>query len=416
MDSKEKVKRALNHQSGPVPLDVGLMPTTGIHVSVMNDLRKHLKLEERLPVIIEPYQMLGQVEDDLRDALGIDTKPLWNPWTMFGFKNENFKIWTTPWGQDVLVGENFVTTETAEKVYVYAGGDNNHPPAGVMPKSSFFFDTVIRQPELDDDNLNPADNLEEFGPVSEEDLAYFSAMHEELKDSKYFVGGNLGSTAIGDIALVTAPMLKEPKGIRDIQEWYISTITRQDYLHEVFEKQVDMALANLEKIYQRLGNSIQAAYICGNDFGTQNSPFCSVDTFRELYAPHYKRINNWIHQHTEWKTFKHSCGSILPLIPEFIDVGFDIINPVQWTAANMSMETLKGEFGKDIVFWGGGIDTQKTLPYGTPAEVRSEVLKVCDVFSRDGGFVFNTIHNIQAKTPVANLVAMFDAIKEFNGQ
>ena len=416
MDSKEKVKRALNHQSGPVPLDVGLMPTTGIHVSVMNDLRKHLKLEERLPVIIEPYQMLGQVEDDLRDALGIDTKPLWNPWTMFGFKNENFKIWTTPWGQDVLVGENFVTTETAEKVYVYAGGDKNHPPAGVMPKSSFFFDTVIRQPELDDDNLNPADNLEEFGPVSEEDLAYFSAMHEELKDSKYFVGGNLGSTAIGDIALVTAPMLKEPKGIRDIQEWYISTITRQDYLHEVFEKQVDMALANLEKIYQRLGNSIQAAYICGNDFGTQNSPFCSVDTFRELYAPHYKRINNWIHQHTEWKTFKHSCGSILPLIPEFIDVGFDIINPVQWTAANMSMETLKGEFGKDIVFWGGGIDTQKTLPYGTPAEVRSEVLKVCDVFSRDGGFVFNTIHNIQAKTPVANLVAMFDAIKEFNGQ
>ena len=416
MDSKEKVKRALNHQSGPVPLDVGLMPTTGIHVSVMNDLRKHLKLEERLPVIIEPYQMLGQVEDDLRDALGIDTKPLWNPWTMFGFKNENFKIWTTPWGQDVLVGENFVTTETAEKVYVYAGGDNNHPPAGVMPKSSFFFDTVIRQPELDDDNLNPADNLEEFGPVSEEDLAYFSAMHEELKDSKYFVAGNLGSTAIGDIALVTAPMLKEPKGIRDIQEWYISTVTRQDYLHEVFEKQVDMALANLEKIYQRLGNSIQAAYICGNDFGTQNSPFCSVDTFRELYAPHYKRINNWIHQHTEWKTFKHSCGSILPLIPEFIDVGFDIINPVQWTAANMSMETLKGEFGKDIVFWGGGIDTQKTLPYGTPAEVRSEVLKVCDVFSRDGGFVFNTIHNIQAKTPVANLVAMFDAIKEFNGQ
>jgi len=416
MDSKEKVKRALNHQSGPVPLDVGLMPTTGIHVSVMNDLRKHLKLEERLPVIIEPYQMLGQVEDDLRDALGIDTKPLWNPWTMFGFKNENFKIWTTPWGQDVLVGENFVTTETAEKVYVYAGGDKNHPPAGVMPKSSFFFDTVIRQPELDDDNLNPADNLEEFGPVSEEDLAYFSAMHEELKDSKYFVGGNLGSTAIGDIALVTAPMLKEPKGIRDIQEWYISTITRQDYLHEVFEKQVDMALANLEKIYQRLGNSIQAAYICGNDFGTQNSPFCSVDTFRELYAPHYKRINNWIHQHTEWKTFKHSCGSILPLIPEFIDVGFDIINPVQWTAANMSMETLKGEFGKDIVFWGGGIDTQKTLPYGTPEEVRSEVLKVCDVFSRDGGFVFNTIHNIQAKTPVANLVAMFDAIKEFNGQ
>lgn len=416
MDSKEKIKLALDHQSGPVPLDIGLMPTTGIHVSVMEELRKHYKLEERLPVVIEPYQMLGMVDDDLRDALGIDTKPLWNQWTMFGFKNENFRKWTTPWGQDALVGKEFVTTESADKVFIYAGGDTNYPPAGEMPKSSFFFDTVIRQPPFDDDNLNPDDNLEEFGEISEDDLQYFSAMNEELKDSKYFVGGNLGSTAIGDIAMVTAPMLKEPKGIRDIQEWYISTVMRQDYLHEVFEKQVDIALRNLEKIHQRIGNTIQAAYICGNDFGTQNSPFCSVETFRELYAPHYKRINDWIHQHTEWKTFKHSCGSILPLIPEFIDVGFDIINPVQWTAANMGMETLKNEFGKDIVFWGGGIDTQKTLPYGTPEEVRAEVLKVCEVFSRDGGFVFNPIHNIQAKTPTANLVAMLAAIKEFNGQ
>ena len=316
----------------------------------------------------------------------------------------------------MLVGKEFVTTESADKVFIYAGGDTNYPPAGEMPKSSFFFDTVIRQPPFDDDDLNPDDNLEEFGEISEDDLQYFAAMNEELKDSKYFVGGNLGSTAIGDIAMVTAPMLKEPKGIRDIQEWYISTVMRQDYLHEVFEKQVDIALRNLEKIHQRIGNTIQAAYICGNDFGTQNSPFCSVETFRELYAPHYKRINDWIHKHTEWKTFKHSCGSILPLIPEFIDVGFDIINPVQWTAANMSMETLKNEFGKDIVFWGGGIDTQKTLPYGTPEEVRAEVLKVCEVFSRDGGFVFNPIHNIQAKTPTANLVAMLEALKEFNGR
>ncbi|MFT3850209.1 MAG: uroporphyrinogen decarboxylase family protein [Propionivibrio sp.] len=416
MDSKNKIKLALNHQSGPVPLDIGLMPTTGIHVSVMQELRRHYKLEERLPVIIEPYQMLGMVEDDLREAVGIDTKPLWNPWTMFGFKNENFKKWTAPWGQDMLVAQDFVTSETADKVFIYAGGDPNYPPAGEMPRSSFFFDTVIRQAPFDEDDLNPADNLEEFGEVSEEDLLYFSAMSEELKDSKYFVAGNLGSTAIGDIAMVTAPMLKEPKGIRDIQEWYISTVMRQDYLHEVFEKQVDIALRNLERIHQRLGNTIQAAYICGNDFGTQNSPFCSVETFRELYKPHYKRINDWIHQHTEWKTFKHSCGSILPLIPEMIDAGFDIINPVQWTAANMGIETLKSEFGKDVVFWGGGIDTQKTLPYGTPEEVRKEVLKVCEVFSRDGGFVFNPIHNIVAKTPTANLVAMLDALKEFNGE
>lgn len=127
---------------------------------------------------------------------------------MFGFENEDFRKWTTPWGQDVLVGKEFVTTESADKVFIYAGGDTNYPPAGEMPKSSFFFDTVIRQPPFDDDDLNPDDNLEEFGEISEDDLQYFTAMNEELKDSKYFVGGNLGSTAIGDIAMVTAPMLE----------------------------------------------------------------------------------------------------------------------------------------------------------------------------------------------------------------
>jgi uroporphyrinogen-III decarboxylase len=98
-----------------------------------------------------------------------------------------------------------------------------------------------------------------------------------------------------------------------------------------------------------------------------------------------------------------------------IDAGFDILNPVQWTAAGMDMKHLKAEYGKDLVFWGGGVDTQKTLPFGTPEEVRAEVLMTCENFSKDGGFVFNSIHNIQAKTPIKNMVAMIEAVKEFNG-
>lgn len=131
--------------------------------------------------------------------------------------------------------------------------------------------------------------------------------------------------------------------------------------------------------------------------------------------PHYKTINNWIHSHTTWKTFKHSCGAIYPLIPDMIESGFDIINPVQWTADGMDREILKKDFGKDIVFWGGGIDTQHTLPSGTPEQVRREVLETCDIFARDGGFVFNTIHNIQAMVPVENIVAMINALHEYNG-
>ena len=214
--------------------------------------------------------------------------------------------------------------------------------------------------------------------------------------------------------MVPGGMLKAPKGLRDITEWYMATLANQDYLHQIFSAQVDIALKNLEKIKEAAGDTVQAAFVCGTDFGTQNGPFCSNEVFRELYMPYYKKINNWIHSHTKWKTFKHSCGSIMPMIPDLIESGFDILNPVQWTAENMDPAQLKKEFGKDLVFWGGGVNTQKTFPFGKPAEVREEVLKMCDIFSKDGGFVFNTIHNIQALTPVENLAALIEAVKEFN--
>jgi uroporphyrinogen-III decarboxylase len=140
-----------------------------------------------------------------------------------------------------------------------------------------------------------------------------------------------------------------------------------------------------------------------------------VDTFNELYKPYYKKINDWIHAHTGWKTFKHCCGAMETMMEGFIESGFDIINPVQWTAEGMEPRKLKEKYGGRIVFWGGGVDTQKTLPFGTPEEVREEVLRSCEVFAPDGGFVFNTIHNIQAGTPVQNVVAMVDAIREFGG-
>lgn len=156
-------------------------------------------------------------------------------------------------------------------------------------------------------------------------------------------------------------------------------------------------------------------FICGTDFGTQTGTFCSPDSYTDLWMPHYKRINNWIHKNTTWKTFKHSCGSVITLMDHFIESGFDIINPVQCSATGMDPKVLKKEYGKDIVFWGGGVDTQQTLPFGTPEEVRDEVLERCEIFSKDGGFVFNTIHNTQARTPIANFIAMIDAVKEFNG-
>jgi uroporphyrinogen-III decarboxylase len=128
--------------------------------------------------------------------------------------------------------------------------------------------------------------------------------------------------------------------------------------------------------------------------------------------PFNKQLNDWVHKNTTWKTFIHSCGSVAALIPDFIQAGFDVINPVQTTAADMEARSLKQRFGKDIVFWGGGVDTQHTLPFGTPDEVRTQVKERMRIFGPAGGFVFNTVHNVQARTPVENILAMYQTVRD----
>ncbi len=217
------------------------------------------------------------------------------------------------------------------------------------------------------------------------------------------VVANFGGTAIGDIALVPGMNLKHPRGIRDVADWYMSTLMRSDYLHQVFEKQTDIALQNLAKAKEASGDVVDVVFICGTDFGTQDSSFCSTEAFDELYAPYYKKINSWIHENTRWKTFKHSCGAVEPFMEHFIDSGFDIINPVQINAAGMDPMLLKEKYGDRLTFWGGGADTQKVLPFGSPEEVKAHVLKECEIFAPGGGFVFNTVHNIQANVPLSRM-------------
>jgi hypothetical protein len=400
-----------------MPIDFGSTAVTGMHVHCVIGLRDHYGLEKRPVKVHEPYQMLGLVDEDLKRAVGIDVEGVYAAETLFGFPNENWKPWRMDDGTEVLVSEHFrVRKDVNGDTLIYPQGDPSAPPSGRMPKNGFFFDTIVRQEPIDEAKLNPDENLEEFGPISEKDLQYFDAASRQAAETGRGVIATFGGTALGDIALVPAPFLKRPKGIRDIEEWYISTLTRQPYIHKVFEKQTEIALANLEKIKDRVHDRVQAAFICGTDFGTQQSTFCSVETFRSLYFPYYKTVNDWIHRNTSWKTFKHSCGAVETLLPSIIESGFDILNPVQCSASGMEPEQLKKKYGGDIVFWGGGVDTQKTLMFGTPAAVREEVLRRCEVLGKGGGFIFNAVHNIQANVPLKNVTAMFEALKEFNGR
>jgi hypothetical protein len=414
--SRERLIATLNHnQPDRIPIDFGSTAVTGIHVSCVAALREHFGLEKRPVRVHEPFQMLGLVEEDLREAMGLDVVGVVPRTTMFGFPNEEWKTWKLN-GLEIMVPKDFNTTvDAAGNTLIYPEGDMNAPPSGRMPSGGYFFDCIVRQDPIDEDRLDPEDNMEEFKPVSAEDVAHLAQMVDAAAMTGFGVTANFGGTAFGDIALVPAPFLKHPRGIRDVAEWYVSTSSRQDYVHQVFARQCEIAIRNLETIYAAVGDKVQVVFICGTDFGTQSSSFCSVKTFNSLYFPYYKQLNDWIHAHTQWKTFKHSCGAVQKFLPSFIEAGIDILNPVQCSATGMDPEQLKANFGEQLVFWGGGVDTQKVLPFGSPAEVREQVLRRCQIFARGGGFVFNTIHNIQAATPVENIVAMLDAVHEFNG-
>ena len=414
--SRDKVRCALNHQNaGSIPVDFGSTAVTGIHCRIVEALRNYYGLAPRPVKIVDAFQMLGEIDAELAEKIGVDCIGIGGPKDIFDLDTTRMHEQTTPWGQRVLVPEAMdLTPDMRGDVYVYAGGDQNYPPSAVMPKGCYFINAIERQQPIEEDRLDPEDNVEEFGLLTENDLAYYCAEADKAYQTGRAVVASFGGTALGDVAFVPGMGLKQPKGIRSVVEWYMSTAMRQDYLHQVFEKEIDIAIANYEKLWAALGDKIDVVLTCGTDFGSQESQFCSIDTFRELWLPHYRRMNDWIHQHTTWKIFKHSCGAIIPILPGLIEAGFDIINPVQINAKDMDSRRLKEEFGSQLTFWGGGVDTQKILPFGTPDEIRRHVMGQCEILGRDGGFVFNADHNVQANVPVDNVVAMFDALKDIS--
>lgn len=412
--SRQNFLKTINHQQPErVVIDFGSTAVTGIHVRIVEKLRDYYGLEKRTVKVIEPYQMLGEVDEELIRAMNIDVIGLLSEKNMFGVPNRDWKPAKTPWGQEVLFpgGFNYTYTENGD-ILMYPEGDTTVRPSAMMPKTGFFFDALDRQEPFDDSKLRLEDNLEEFTLISDHDLEYWKQQAFRVENSGKGVIASLGGTALGDIALVPAIQLKNPRGIRGVSEWYISTLIREDFVKNIFDRQTDIAIENLRRIYGAIGNRIDAAFICGTDFGTQNSTFCSAETYERVWKPYYRKVNDWIHQNTGWKTFKHSCGAIESFLNLFIESGFDIINPVQINAAGMDPVLLKKKYGDRIVFWGGGVDTQGVFAFGTPYQVREQVKRQCGILNENGGFVFNSIHNIQANVPFENVVAMLETLKD----
>ncbi len=417
-NSRERLHQTLNHiEPEELVVDMGATSITGINANALNRLRKAVGLEDRKVKISEPLQLLGEVEEDLRQELHLDCVEISTGINMFGFSNAGRKPWTMQSGLEVDVPLAFNTTVDGQgRTYLYPQGDLSAPPSGMMPKDGFFFDNITRGSiEFDEDTDSGAEDFKN-------DFAFFTdeQLKEVEKQADYYWNntdyGIVFSGAIaslGDFATVPGPNVKYPTGIRNLSDYMMAHQVCPDYIHEIYQMQVEIGIRNMELLYQACGNKIQAIYISGTDFGTQNGPFMSLDAYREFYKPYYKKLNDWVHTHTTWKTFYHSCGAIMGFLQDFYEAGVDILNPVQLSAKGMDGRELKEKWGDKFVFWGGGVDTQHTLPFGTPEEVYQEVMERLKLFSPGGGFVFNTTHNIQSATSAENMLAMFRAIKDF---
>lgn len=418
--SRERFQMTLEHQDpGQAVLDLGSTPITGINANALSRLRAALGLEERKVKIEDPLQLLGQVEEDVRQALHLDIVGITNNMTLYGFPNTGWKPWTMQTGLEVLVPEKFNTTVDAEgRTYLYPQGDMSVPPAAMMPKDGHFFDNLIRghiDYDDDDEPSGRADYFDDFGVYTDEQLRRIEDnCNYYYNNTEYGLIGGGALAGLGDFAMIPGPSVKHPKGIRDIAEFMVAHYAFPDYIHEIFEMQLETALKNAELFYQAAGDKIQAMQISGTDFGMQTGPYMTLDSYREFYKPYHKRINDWVHAHTRWKTFYHSCGSIVAFLQDFHEAGIDILNPVQCSAAGMDPKMLKEQWGGKFVFWGGGVDTQKTLPFGTPEEVYREATERLEIFARGGGYVYNPVHNIQSQTSAENMLAYFRAVQDFN--
>lgn len=416
MTSRERIKAAFAHrQPDKVPVDFGGFSCSMINAICVKELREYYGLPYQPPKISDMSTMTAFLDYDISEAMGSDVQQLFNYGDTYGHITADWKEWSYR-GETVLIPSNCIVKDDGiGGYYVFPEGDDSVEPSGHMPAGGFYFDNIERSPEFDEDEADPKEQLEDFPPVSDAQIAYHKELFEKVKVYNRAILVVPGGSGLGDANNIPGPNVKHPKGIRSISEWYMAPLLYPDYVHEVFSIEVEGAIENFKKYYEAFGNDIDVAFLCGTDFGTQRGPFLDPKVFAEFYQPYYKKMNDWIHQNTEWKTLKHSCGGIFPILPGLIESGFDGINPVQCSAEGMDPKRLKDTFGKDIVFWGGGVDTQKILPFGTPQEVKDQVKERCEIFNKDGGFVFNTIHNIQANTPTANIVAMVEAIKEYNG-
>ncbi len=407
MNSRERVLKAVNFEKPDrIPIDLGGMRASGINVVLYHELKKRMGIQTPTH-IQDAMAMIAEIELDVIDRLHVDVIPL-EPttaqWTRQaaspGVHKKLFR------GIDAYFPPGTMIEEADDGSWIL--NDRDGKGFARMPKDGYYFDFIrptMAGTQIDPDAFQPCDT------VSDEELDIFAKNGRFLYENtdKALLGWGACIALLGLSALLADNLTQG-----SLDEWLCMLMTEKETANEMMARFVDATIKRMELYHQAVGDYCFAWGVAADDGGTQRSEIIAPDLFAEMIVPHYKRLCDWVHQHTNWKTYLHSCGSVYRFIPHWIDAGIDILNPVQISAANMEPKRLVEEFGGKIVFWGGGCDTQHILPLATAQQVREHVRENIETFSTgQGGFVFTQVHNIQQDVPVENVLSLFDAAYEF---
>ena len=391
MTSRERVLRAIGHrETDRIPLDLGATLVTGIHAYSYHRLREHLSLSRGLVQIIDTYQFLARVEDEMLEHFGIDVLPLFGAYDPLGVKcGVGLKEWTMPNGEHSLVSEDFNPEPQSDGSYILEKGGNLFR----LPREGFYFDAV-RPVLAEAESMEDIERLFDFSGFTQEQGNYYRKEAERLQGSERAVVGEIFATF-------------EIEFYFGYEQGMINLLTNKQMMIDFLDRLTQVYKNNFRLFRDAVGDQVDVITVY-KDLGNQNGPSVNPAVIREVFMPPMKRFVQYVKENSDYAVMLHACGSIYDFIPDIIDCGFDILNPIQISARNMEPDRLKREFGEKLCFWGGGIDTQATLPFGTPEEVREQVRENAGVLASDGGFVFNPVHNIQAGVPPENIVAAYD--------
>jgi len=399
INPRERIRTALNHKEPDIlPIDFGGMRSTGIHAIAYNRLVNYLGFKNKKVKVYDIFQQLAEPDMEIIDLLGGDVVQAHRLCPAFGISIESWKESKLQDGSDCLVPENF-------KPVVNEYGDYDIIQGNIviarMPRKGLYFDQIYRpyaqaETTVDIDRV-PIDSM------TNEEIEFLKEGTKKLhmnidKAVLMAYGGNIFEA--GQINF-------------GYEKFYIDIALNKRFMHYYFEKLTENYLNELSRLLPVVSEYIDLIQF-GDDLGTQIAPQISVEMYREMIKPYHKRIYRYVRDtFPNLKVFLHCCGAISNYIPDLIDVGVEVINPVQISARGMDPQKLKKEFGKDLTFWGGGANMQETVVKGTIQDIKDEVRRLIEIFSPGGGYVFNQVHNIQANIEPEKIMAIYETAKEY---